>query len=119
MSLACQLSGRRSAVILEGDEPDASPEFSGALESSDDLWIDSRPRDHLLHFVCCHGKPHAALAISPGRPARFALAVAGFKRNLWLVVTALAGHGVFDFSHQMFIQNPGVPGWWPRLLPVF
>src|SRR5215470_4876969 len=41
------------------------------------------------------------------------LAVAGFKRNLWLVVAGLAGHGVFDFYHHMFIQNPGVPVWWP------
>jgi hypothetical protein len=41
------------------------------------------------------------------------LAVAGFKRNLWLIVAALAGHGVFDFFHRRFIQNPGVPVWWP------
>jgi hypothetical protein len=41
------------------------------------------------------------------------LAVAGFKRNLWLVVGGLAGHGVFDFFHHTFIQNPGVPVWWP------
>jgi len=41
------------------------------------------------------------------------LAVAGFKKNLWLVVAALGGHGVFDFFHRMFIQNPGVPVWWP------
>ena len=45
--------------------------------------------------------------------AFFALAVAGFKTNLWLVVIALAGHGVFDFFHHLFIQNPGVPVWWP------
>jgi hypothetical protein len=42
-----------------------------------------------------------------------ALAVAGFKKNLWLVVAALAGHGVFDFVHHLFVQNPGVPVWWP------
>lgn len=41
------------------------------------------------------------------------LAVAGFKKNLWLVVAALAGHGVFDFFHHLVIQNPGVPVWWP------
>lgn len=41
------------------------------------------------------------------------LAVAGFKKNLWLVVGALAGHGVIDFFHQKFIQNPSVPLWWP------
>jgi hypothetical protein len=38
-----------------------------------------------------------------------ALAVAGFRKNLWLIVAALAGHGVFDFFHHLFIQNPGVP----------
>ena len=41
------------------------------------------------------------------------LAVAGFKKNLWWVVAALGAHGVFDFFHRMFIQNPGVPVWWP------
>jgi hypothetical protein len=45
--------------------------------------------------------------------AFFALAGAGFKKNLWLIVAALAGHGVFDFFHHLFIQNPGVPVWWP------
>ena len=41
------------------------------------------------------------------------LAVAGFKKNLWLVAGALGGHGVFDFFHHAFIQNAGVPMWWP------
>ena len=42
-----------------------------------------------------------------------ALAVAGFKKNLWLIVAALVGHGIFDFFHHLFIQNAGVPLWWP------
>ena len=41
------------------------------------------------------------------------LAVVGFRKNLWLIAAALAGHGVFDFFHNRFIQNPGVPVWWP------
>lgn len=45
--------------------------------------------------------------------AFLALAVAGFKNNLWLIVVGLAGHGVFDFFHHLFIHNPGVPVWWP------
>ena len=45
--------------------------------------------------------------------AFLALAVAGFKTNLWLIVAALAAHGVFDFVHRLFIHNPGVPVWWP------
>lgn len=42
-----------------------------------------------------------------------ALAVAGFKKNLWLIVAALVGHGVFDFFHHLIVRNPGVPVWWP------
>src|SRR6266853_3431148 len=41
------------------------------------------------------------------------VAVFGFRKNFWLVVAALIGHGVFDFVHGFFIDNPGVPHWWP------
>jgi len=34
-------------------------------------------------------------------------AVLGFRRNLWLVVAGIVGHGIFDFVHHLFIQNPG------------
>ena len=40
-------------------------------------------------------------------------AVLGFKRNYWLVVAALLGHGVFDLVRHFLIDNPGVPHWWP------
>jgi hypothetical protein len=43
----------------------------------------------------------------------FGVSIAGFKRSLWLVVVALAAHGVFDFVHDHWIENPGVPAWWP------
>ena len=46
-------------------------------------------------------------------------AVVGFKRNLWLVVAALIGHGVFDFVHHLLIQNPEVPRWWPGFCLAF
>ena len=39
--------------------------------------------------------------------------IAGFKNSLWLVVAALAAHGVFDLVHDQLINNPGVPSWWP------
>jgi hypothetical protein len=42
-----------------------------------------------------------------------AAAVVGFKRSLWIVAAALAGHGLFDFIHPHWIVNPGVPAWWP------
>lgn len=42
-----------------------------------------------------------------------ALAVLGFKKNLWFAAGAITGHGVFDLVHHLFIYNPGVPPWWP------
>ena len=41
------------------------------------------------------------------------LAILGFKKNLWLVVAAFVGHGVFDLVHRFVVENPGVPYWWP------
>ena len=40
-------------------------------------------------------------------------AVAGFKGSAWIVVAALAGHGVQDAVHGHIISNAGVPAWWP------
>jgi len=40
-------------------------------------------------------------------------AVVGFKSSTWIVVAALATHGVFDFLHGAVIENSGVPLWWP------
>ena len=42
-----------------------------------------------------------------------ALSVLGFKKNLWLVVVGLAGHGLFDLVHAHVIADHGVPVWWP------
>lgn len=48
-----------------------------------------------------------------------AFAVAGFKRNLWLVVAALAGHGVMDFFHHDLVHNTGVPAAWPGFCAAY
>jgi len=45
--------------------------------------------------------------------AFLAVAVSGFRSTLWVVVLALAAHGVFDLAHGRVIANPGVPAWWP------
>ena len=42
-----------------------------------------------------------------------AAAVAGFKSSAWIVVAALAGHGIFDAVHGHVIENTGMPAWWP------
>jgi hypothetical protein len=41
-----------------------------------------------------------------------AAAVAGFRSSAWIVVVALASHGLFDAVHSRFIENAGVPAWW-------
>lgn len=43
-----------------------------------------------------------------------AASLVGFKYSLWLVVAALAAHGIFDAFHDQLITNPGVPLWWPQ-----
>lgn len=46
--------------------------------------------------------------------AAFLVAVVlGFKRNLWLIVAAMAAHGLLDLFHGHVVSNPGVPTWWP------
>ncbi len=40
-------------------------------------------------------------------------AITGFKRSMWIVVGALAAHGIFDWYHSPMINNAGVPPWWP------
>jgi len=47
------------------------------------------------------------------------LAVAGFKRRAWLVIAAIAGHGVQDFFHAGIVANSGVPVWWPAFCGSF
>lgn len=46
-------------------------------------------------------------------------AVVGFKANAWIVVGALAGHGVFDAVHGDVFENSGVPVWWPAFCLAF
>jgi hypothetical protein len=47
------------------------------------------------------------------------MAVFAFKTNLWLIVAALIGHGIFDLIHHLFIQNQGMPQWWPGFCMAF
>jgi hypothetical protein len=60
------------------------------------------------------GASNAALLIESLVAASFVfVAFLGFKKNLWLVVIALALHGIFDLIHGHLISNPGVPTWYP------
>jgi hypothetical protein len=36
-----------------------------------------------------------------------------------VVVVALAGHGIYDFTHAAFFANPGVPVFWPSFCSAY
>jgi hypothetical protein len=64
-------------------------------------------------FAVMGGSGHTLVVEAIVMIAFVAVAVVGFKFNLWLVVGALASHGVFDVLHDLVVTNPGVPEWWP------
>jgi hypothetical protein len=68
---------------------------------------------YYILFAVMGGTTQALVWESLVAAAFFVLAVAGFKKSLWLSVAGLVGHGVFDFVHHLSIQNAGVPVWWP------
>jgi hypothetical protein len=68
---------------------------------------------YYLLFAAMSGSVHTVLVESIPMAAFVIAAVAGFQRSLWIVVGALAGHGVFDAFHGLVINNSGVPVWWP------
>jgi hypothetical protein len=64
-------------------------------------------------FAVMGGSTQAVLLESAVMATFAVAAIAGFKSSTWIVVFALAGHGVFDWFHGHLIENPGVPVWWP------
>ncbi|PWF55236.1 hypothetical protein C7C56_002895 [Massilia glaciei] len=64
-------------------------------------------------FAVIGGAPGALLAESLAITVFAGAALAGFRINLWIVVAALAAHGLYDALHGALIHNPGVPPWWP------
>ncbi len=64
-------------------------------------------------FAAMSGSVQAVVIESVVMTLFAAAAVAGFKSRTWIVVVALAGHGAFDAVHGHFIENAGVPAWWP------
>jgi len=60
------------------------------------------------------GHSTRALVLDAAIGAAFLIAaVAGFRQSLWIVVVALAGHGLLDLTHAALLDNPGVPAGWP------
>jgi len=65
-------------------------------------------------FAVMGDSTHALVLESLVGAVFLAVAAWGFRSSLWLVVAALAAHGIFDLSHGAVIANPGVPRWWPE-----
>lgn len=70
-------------------------------------------------FAVMGGSMQALMIESMVIVAFVGAAIAGFRGSLWLVVAALAAHGVFDLVHGHVIENPGVPPWWPPFCLAF
>jgi hypothetical protein len=70
-------------------------------------------------FAVMGASIHALILESLVGTIFLAAAVSGFKSSLWLVVAALASHGILDLGHGAVISNPGVPGWWPQFCLAF
>jgi hypothetical protein len=70
-------------------------------------------------FAVMGASTHALVLESLAGAVFLAAAVTGFRWSLWVVVVALAAHGVFDLTHAAFIANPGVPNWWPEFCLTF
>lgn len=70
-------------------------------------------------FAAMSASTSVLIAESLAAGAFLALTAVGFKTRLWLVVAALAGHGVFDFFHHLIIDDPAVPRWWPGFCLAF
>ena len=64
-------------------------------------------------FAVMGGTVYALFVESFAMMVFVALAVVGFRFNLWIVAAALAAHGLFDAVHGSLVTNPGVPAWWP------
>jgi len=65
-------------------------------------------------FAVMGGSTRALVLESLAGALFVAVAVVGFRSSLWLVVAALAAHGVFDLGHGALIADAGVPHSWPE-----
>ena len=66
------------------------------------------------------GAPTGTLVVEVAAGVAFVIAaIVGFRWSLWIVVAALAGHGIFDLVHHLVIHNPGVPAWWPAFCSAY
>lgn len=70
-------------------------------------------------FAVMGASTHALVLESLVGLVFLAAAVWGFRSSLWVVVGALAAHGILDLGHDRVISNPGVPLWWPTFCSAY
>ena len=74
---------------------------------------------YYILFAVIGGSGDALLIEAAVAAVFLAAALVGFKYSLWLVVAALAAHGILDVFHGQLIANPGVPAWWPAFCSAY
>ena len=70
-------------------------------------------------FAVIGGSTQALVRESLVGAVFIAAALAGFRSSLWIVMVALAAHGILDSVHERVISNPGVPRWWPAFCSAY
>jgi hypothetical protein len=70
-------------------------------------------------FAVMGASTHTLVLESVAGAAWLLAAAYGFRSSLWVVVAALAAHGIFDLVHGSAIPDPGVPTWWPEFCSAY
>jgi len=74
---------------------------------------------YYLAFAVADGRSEVWLSEGAIAAVFITGAVLGFKRNPWIAVLALGGHGVMDAFHHLLVHNAGVPRAWPGFCMSF
>ena len=74
---------------------------------------------YYLAFAVADGRSEVWLSELVIAAVFITAAVLGFKRNPWIAVLALGGHGVMDVFHHLLVHNEGVPRVWPGFCMSF
>ncbi len=74
---------------------------------------------YYLAFAVVDGREEVMLSEVAIAAVFIVEAVLGFKRNPWIAVIALGGHGVMDAFHHHLVHNSGVPRSWPGFCMSF
>jgi hypothetical protein len=70
-------------------------------------------------FAAMSGSLYTVLMESAIMVVFVVAAVIGFKSSVWIIIAALAAHGVFDALRGGVLENSGVPAWWPAFCGTY